>query len=153
MCVCKWDANERFWSCRLHWGVGRSKSLAFILVTSHLFPAWKRLWLTSLLITREPFEEDDGSGKFGFIKATNHRTAPFTSLESISYMKIYENDIAILYPSLTQVHVPFRLLRRPFGLIDDDEILDEEGEPKTGEQRRWKSLNHLNHYLRQTWNW
>ena len=48
---------------------------------------------------------------------------------------IYENDITILYPSLTHVHVPFRLLRRPFGLIDDDEILDEEGEPKTGEQR------------------
>ena len=50
------------------------------LQKGHLFPAWKRFWLTSLLITREPFEEDDGSGKFGFIKATNHRTGSLPGL-------------------------------------------------------------------------
>ena len=52
----------------------------FSLQKGHLFPAWKRFWLTSLLITREPFEEDDGSGKFGFIKATNHRTGSLPGL-------------------------------------------------------------------------
>ena len=62
-------------------GAEASRGLRLVsLQKGHLFPAWKRFWLTSLLITREPFEEDDGSGKFGFIKATNHRTGSLPGL-------------------------------------------------------------------------